>query len=390
VEDPERRDDERTAPEDGAGVSGEAGTGTSEPWQIEASEGYDAPAEDQRVPPGAEVSPEDAAVLEGATHEAGADQGSEETAEIEIHPRDPEAPDASEGTEEAQASEATSGRVDGDVDLEELRARLEIKDNHIRELYERITASRLAADEADAAREAGLGHLRALEDERERLKERIRTLEEKVRERRRRREGIDRNVGRLERENERLRAEVARRDFLLRRREQEMEAIDVEAEDLVTRKDVALIDALRRVEGLERDLDERETEVAELRANVDDLLADLRAEYDLRAHLAEPANRLRAGIELFNESGQMQNVLGLSRSLGQPEVHVDLESGDEPAVILTFTWQGVSWQTYSSNPGLAVEEPRVYMMSAGEDLSGVEREHPNARVGPGGRVLLGL
>jgi hypothetical protein len=80
----------------------------------------------------------------------------------------------------------------------------------------------------------------------------------------------------------------------------------------------------------------------------------------------------------------------LSRQLGQPEVYVELEEGEEPPVLLTFTWQGVTRQTYAANPGLAVEEPRVYLKSAGENLSGVERQPPNARVGAGGRVLLGL
>ena len=69
---------------------------------------------------------------------------------------------------------------------------------------------------------------------------------------------------------------------------------------------------------------------------------------------------------------------------------MDLDKGEEPPVLLTFTWQGVTRQTYAANPGLAVEEPRVYLKDAGEDLSGVERQPPNARVGPGGRVLLGL
>jgi ribonucrease Y len=69
---------------------------------------------------------------------------------------------------------------------------------------------------------------------------------------------------------------------------------------------------------------------------------------------------------------------------------VDLAEGQEPPVLLTFTWQGVTRQTYAANPGLAVEDPRVYLESAGEDLSGVDRLPPNARVGPGGRVLLGL
>jgi ribonuclease Y len=80
----------------------------------------------------------------------------------------------------------------------------------------------------------------------------------------------------------------------------------------------------------------------------------------------------------------------LSRTLGQPEVHVDLDKGDEPPALLAFTWQGVTWQTYVSDPSPDVEEPRVYLKGAGEDLSGVDRKPPNARVGPGEKVMLGL
>ncbi|CAN5524286.1 hypothetical protein BH24ACT22_BH24ACT22_19140 [soil metagenome] len=134
---------------------------------------------------------------------------------------------------------------------------------------------------------------------------------------------------------------------------------------------------------LERALGEREAEVAELREKLEE-------EYELRGRLAEPENRLRAGIELFNESEHRDAVSSLSRSLGQPEVHVALDDGDEPAVSLDFTWQGITWQTYAANPGLAAEEPRVYLSGSGEDLSGVERERPNAHVGAAGRVFLGM
>jgi len=275
-------------------------------------------------------------------------------------------------------------------DPAELRARLGIKDNHIREIFEQITAARLAADEARASKEAGEGHIESLERERARLKERIRDLEEEARARRRRKDGLERQVMRLEREIERRDGEIARRDYLLERSAEEMEDLRLETEGLVVRKDRALEDALRRVAGLERDLEERENEAAELRATIEDLRNDLEAEYELRERLAEPANRLRAGIDLFNDSEQRRAMNALSRTLGQPEVHVDLDRGEEPPVLLTFTWQGVTWQTYAANPGLAVEEPRIYLKSAGEDLSGVDRQPPNARVGPGGRVLLGL
>jgi chromosome segregation ATPase len=306
--------------------------------------------------------------------------------------KQPPSEDSVEGQADGVAEDTAEVEVreEETSDPEELKARLGIKNNHIRELFEQITASRLAADEARAFREASERHIASLERERARLKERIRDLEEEARGRRRRRDGLERQVSRLQREIERKDGEIARRDYLLARRAEGIEDLRLDTEELASRKDQALDDALRRIEGLERDLEERENEIAELRATIEDLRNELEAEFELRRRLAEPANRLRAGIDLFNESEQRRAMNSLSRQLGQPEVHVDLDKGEEPPVLLTFTWQGVTRQTYAANPGLAVEEPRVYLKDAGEDLSGVERQPPNARVGPGGRVLLGL
>ena len=306
--------------------------------------------------------------------------------------RAPEPDGSADGVAEGASEETSEVEVRGEEtsDPEELKARLGIKNNHIRELFEQITVSRLAADEARASREASEGHIAALERDRARLKERIRSLEEEARGRRRRREGLERQVARLRRELERKDGEIARRNYLLDRRAEEIEVLSQESEELAARKEGALEDALRRIEGLQRDLEEREHKVAELRATVEELRGELEAEYELRKRLAEPANRLRAGIDLFNDSEQRRSMNSLSRTLGQPEVHVDLAEGQEPPVLLTFTWQGVTRQTYAANPGLAVEDPRVYLKDAGEDLSGVDRQPPNARVGPGGRVLLGL
>jgi ribonuclease Y len=275
-------------------------------------------------------------------------------------------------------------------DPEELMARLGLKDNLIRELYEKITAFRLAADEARASKEAGEEHIEALERECAGLKERVRDLEEEARDRRRRRENSGRQITRLEHELERKEGEISHRDSLLERRTEQMEAASQRAEELASRKDLALQDALRRVDGLERDLEEREEEISDLNTTIEVLRGDLQAEQELRGRLADPANRLRAGIDLFNESSQRNAMNALSRTMGQPEVHVELDEGDEPPALLTFTWQGVTWQTYVSDPGPGVEEPRVYLKSAGENLSGVDRKPPNARVGPGDRVMLGL
>jgi ribonuclease Y len=293
-------------------------------------------------------------------------------------------PDAEEAS---GATEIARGEIS---DPEELMARLGIKDNRIRELYEEITAFRLAADEARASKEAGEEHIEALERECASLKERIRDLEEETRDRRLRRESSGRQIARLERELERKEGEISHRDYLLERQTEQMESASQRAEELASRKDLALQDALRRVDGLERDLEEREEEISDLNATIEVLRGDLEAEQELRSRLADPANRLRAGIDLFNESSQRNSMNSLSRTMGQPEVHVELDVGDEPPALLTFTWQGVTWQTYVSDPGPGVEEPRVYLKSAGENLSGVDRKPPNARVGPGDRVMLGL
>jgi ribonucrease Y len=276
------------------------------------------------------------------------------------------------------------------ADPDGFQRQLEAKDRHIKEVYDELAAARLAADEAVARAEADELRVEDLEEERERLKERSRAFEEEERTRRRRRESQDRRATRLEREIERRETEIGRLRGMLEEKEGEMEAHDREAREEVFRKDAALEEALRRVEGLERDLEEREDEAAGLRDTVDELRAELDLEREHRRRMTEPANRLRLGIELFNDSEHLQAVDSVSKSLGQPEVHVALGDGDEPPVILTFTWRDITWRTYAANPDFAVEEPRVYQMGAGEDLSGVEREASNAHIGPGGRVLLGL
>ncbi len=284
-----------------------------------------------------------------------------------------------------------AGGPDGAVpELTELRTRIGIKDNRIRELLEEITGSQLAADEARAAREAGEGHMESLSRDRERLKERIRELEDEARERRRRREGSERRISRLEREVERKDGEISHRDDILARRAEELEEANRAARETSSRGDDALRTALGRVEGLERDLEEREAEISDLQARIDALHDELDAERALRESLADPDNRLRTGRGLFNESDDLRSMIALSRTLGRPEVHVGLARGDEPPALLSFTWQGVTWQTYAADPNPAVKDPRVYLMSSGEDLSGVDRQPPNAHVGPGGRVMLGL
>lgn len=305
-------------------------------------------------------------------------------------------PTAEGSTEEMPPEDAPPGEAGRDeagaeaADPDEFRRRLEAKDRYIQELHDELAIARVAADEARARAEAGELRARDLEEERARLRERVRGFEEEERERRRRREGQDRRVARLERELERRESDIRHLEDLLEENEEVLAEQSREARDTASRKEAAFEEALRRIEGLERDLEEREVEVAELKAAVDEARAELELEYDLRRRMSEPENRLRAGIKLFNDSEHHEEVASISKSLGQPEVRVSLGEGDEPPAILTFTWRDITWRTYNANPGLAVEEPRVYLEAAGEDLSGVRREPSNAHVDSGGRVLLGL
>jgi predicted RNase H-like nuclease (RuvC/YqgF family) len=283
-------------------------------------------------------------------------------------PGDPAAEDIT--TEIPSRDEEDSERDETDAEVEELRRRLGEKDRHIEELYDDIAAARVAADGATAKAEAGELRVGDLEEERARLKERISGFEEEERRRRRRREGQDRRVSRLQREIERREAEIQRLQDLLEEKDRETETREEEIRVQVSRGEAALEDALRRIELLQRDLQGRDIEARGLRA--------------------EPVNRLRAGVELFNGSEHLTSVDELSQSLGRPEVYVTLgEEGDEPPVVLTFIWGGDTWRTYAANPGLAAEEPRVRQLG-GTDPSSIDRELPNAHLDPDGRVVLGL
>lgn len=316
-------------------------------------------------------------------------------------PEEPEARDRANDSgfvpeENARAQEEGmrsdgEGRAADREDAGELLLRFEARERYVAELHDELAAARLAVDEARARMMATGTRVRDLEEERDRLRARVRELEEEERRRGRRREGQDRQVARLRRELERRDDEIGRLKDGISSGRGEMEARGRESAESVARKDAALEEALRRVEGLERDLEERESEVVELRTMVDRMRAEIDLEYELRRRMAEPANRLRAGLDLFNDSEHPRSVDSISKSLGQPEVHVEMGvEQDEPPVVLTFTWQDITRQTYHANPGLGVEEPRVYLADAVEDLSGVEHKPPNARLGPDATVVLGL
>ena len=143
-------------------------------------------------------------------------------------------------------------------DPDEIRRRLEAKDQYIQELHEELAVARVTADEARARAEAGELRVRKLEEDRGQLREKVRRFEEEERGRRRRREGQDRRVARLERELERRENDIRHLEDLLEENEEVLADQSREAQEATSRKDAALDEALRRIEGLERDLEGRE------------------------------------------------------------------------------------------------------------------------------------
>lgn len=259
--------------------------------------------------------------------------------------------------------EPESGRENG-VDLVEMRARLDAREDHVRALHDELARARLAADEAVAARKAQETRAGELEAERDALAERLRGLEGEGRQRWRRREKHERRSERMEREIARLEGELERGK-------------------------AALEESRREARDLRKRLEERDPEISRLRATVEALEEQLEEEYEARRSLANPQNRLRAGIEVFNDSEQLRVVHSISKSFGRPEVFASLEDGEEPPVSLTFAWRDMTWQTYHANPGLEVEEPRVYLHGSGDDMP-EDHGPPNASIGSDGWVRLGF
>ncbi len=238
----------------------------------------------------------------------GRPEGQDERERTDGSPDDAPAVDE-EPTEEAAPGEDLSENGEGPgvevAERDDFRRRLGAKDRHIKELYDELAAVRLAVDEAGAKVEAGELRVRDLEEERERLKERLRELEDEERGRRRWREGQDRRVARLEREIERREESIRDLEDLLEERENEGIVQSREAQNIAARKDAALEDALRRVEGLERDLEEREEVAAGLRATIEDAGRD-------GPRVRVPAAHGRAGQPLAGRHRPLQRLRAAS------------------------------------------------------------------------------
>ncbi|HLL57210.1 MAG TPA: hypothetical protein VK359_04735, partial [Rubrobacteraceae bacterium] len=100
-------------------------------------------------------------------------------------------------------------------------------------------------------------------------------------------------------------------------------------------------------------------------------------------------------LALFNESDHTRTVSSISKALGLPKVHVSPDGGSLSSIkkpVITFVWGEMAWRRYVSDPTDGVEEPRVYLIGAGDDPSDIRRPglEPNARMDARGRLILGV
>jgi DNA repair exonuclease SbcCD ATPase subunit len=160
-------------------------------------------------------------------------------------------------------------------------------------------------------------------------------------------------------------------------------------------------------DGQERDLEDVEVQQILAEDRVKDLEAKLEAAreegrrnaealaeaLESLERLSNPARRLREGIALFNASDHANTVASISRSFGLPMVHAALDDETPAKPTLTFIWGEVAWRRYVSDPTDGVEEPRVYLIGAGEDPTEIDppvTRHPNARMNSRGHLTMGV
>ncbi|CAN5257766.1 hypothetical protein BH24ACT19_BH24ACT19_10360 [soil metagenome] len=164
--------------------------------------------------------------------------------------------------------------------------------------------------------------------------------------------------------------------------------INKDLERRLTEEEKARVMAEERAQDLASRLRETEEESRRLEQELERAMENLQRSLD-------PEQRLRAGLALFNGSDHTRTVSSISKALGLPKVHVSPDGGPVSPIkkpVITFVWGDMAWRRYVSDPTDGVEEPRVYLIGAGDDPSDIHRPDlaPNARMDARGRLILGV
>ena len=134
-------------------------------------------------------------------------------------------------------------------------------------------------------------------------------------------------------------------------------------------------------------LDQRVAQVGQLESRLALLEQELERERRRYSDLSE-ARRLegdsrhirRLALEAFNRSEHVDRIVAISRSIGDPVVHVAVDGGDLPrAVRITVAWD-ISWYEYVVRLDLYEQTVSVEEDARGGDPRGLppDRLHPNA------------
>ncbi|MDQ4106871.1 MAG: hypothetical protein M3157_06845, partial [Actinomycetota bacterium] len=289
-----------------------------------------------------------------------------------------------------------------------------LKERHTGELAQvrRTLEQRLAAEEErrrteTAALEERLQGLRTQRESEARLyRERLEELErERVADKATLEEGFEERLAQVEREKARLEDRIAELQDAL----EESGAIEAELREALGRSAPRRREAPRMGAAEEETGDTPREATAQARSeeSYEALQARLReVEEEVRRRareleqareslkkVADPEQRLRAGISLFNESEHTRTVASISKALGLPKVHVGPGGSSASAnPTITFAWSDMAWRRYVSDPTEGVEEPRVYLIGAGDDPAEIRSSglQANARMDARGRLILGV
>jgi ribonuclease Y len=185
----------------------------------------------------------------------------------------------------------------------------------------------------------------------------------------------------VKREIKDLQSELKRRDRELRALADDRRRI----EERAAQAEAAHRAEIGRHHGVAAKLDEREADLSRIEGRLTRLeqeLAEERRRYaelaEARRHESDARYVRRLALEAFNRSEHIERVVAISRSLGEPIVHVYVDGVDLPrAVRLVVAWD-ISWYEYVVRLDLHEQTVTVDEVRHGDD----PQELPRWRLQP--------
>ena len=176
----------------------------------------------------------------------------------------------------------------------------------------------------------------------------------------------------------------------LRKRERELKALAGEkrrSDERAAESEAAHRAEIARHHAVAAQLDEQAAEAGRLAAGLTALEQELKAERERYAELLEarrresdPRHVRLLALEAFNRSEHIERVVAISRSLGDPIVHVSFGGIELPRpVLITVSWD-ISWYEYMARIDLLERSVTVDETRRGDD----PRELPATRLQPNG------